>query len=355
MRGLLTWRLVWTAALLLVTCSPETAPVSVNGSASDGLVFVRREAGQADLFRARLSDGAVTRLRATPDAEDIWPYWSQGAGQIVFQTRPLEDDAGHRLVLFDPSSGVLRPLNDPPSRHEHWPVWSPEGDRVAYTFAGRSTGGPPVGVEWVDVSSGEASVIAAGSKDTSYYRAEFSPDGRRLIAQRSSAPGDSTLWILEAGVAPRALSGETRWVEQKGRFTRDGQWIIFTRRDRARAPGDLVLIRPGGSDARRFASSIRSDDHTGRASPTRDEIVFISNRRGNPDAYRVPLAGGMPTRLTRTPARAESAPRWSPDGERIALTVQLQDESFRVLVIDRAGRVQLDVPGMMPDWMPPWP
>ena len=26
----------------------------------------------------------------------------------------------------------------------------------------------------------------------------------------------------------------------------------------------------------------------------------------------------------------------------------------RVVVIDRTGAVRLDVPGLMPDWMPPW-
>jgi len=60
------------------------------------------------------------------------------------------------------------------------------------------------------------------------------------------------------------------------------------------------------------------------------------------------------------------APRWSPDGELLAVTVappgaaepRLADRqslaNARVVVIDRTGAVRLDVPGLMPDWMPPW-
>ena len=56
----------------------------------------------------------------------------------------------------------------------------------------------------------------------------------------------------------------------------------------------------------------------------------------------------------------------NPDGELLAVTVappgaaepRLADRqslaNARVVVIDRTGAVRLDVPGLMPDWMPPW-
>lgn len=339
----------------LVACAPEEPVASLEGSASEGLVFVRHDdKGAADLWRARLADGAVARLRDTPDVNELWPYWSPEAGMLVFQSGPAEDEHRSRLVLLEPRSGELRPLTEPPALREHWPVWSPDGTRVAYTFAGRPSGGPPTGVAWTEVADRRTTLIAAGSEDRSYYRSEFAPDGRRLVAQRSSNESGSKLWILEAGSAPRRLTADEESFEQKGRFTRDGAWIVYTRRPAPRAPGDLVLIRPDGSGAHLIASRRRADDHTARASPTRDELAFISNRSGNPEAYRVNLAGGRPVRLTRTPRRAENAPRWSPDGERIALTVEVPERGFHVVVVDRVGHVLLDVPGAMPDWMPPW-
>jgi Tol biopolymer transport system component len=103
------------------------------------------------------------------------------------------------------------------------------------------------------------------------------------------------------------------------------------------------------------ASTPSADDHTARPSPSRNELAFISTRSGSSDAYLAPFAGGPARRLTRTPHRRESAPRWSPDGEKLALTVLVPGNVYHVVVVDRRGRVLLDVPGQMPDWMPPWP
>jgi Tol biopolymer transport system component len=76
----------------------------------------------------------------------------------------------------------------------------------------------------------------------------------------------------------------------------------------------------------------------------------------------VVLAGGEPKNLTRTPERAESAPHWSPDGERIVFLARPsggvgagEAGEERIVVIDREGTPLLDTPGSMPDWMPAWP
>jgi Tol biopolymer transport system component len=70
--------------------------------------------------------------------------------------------------------------------------------------------------------------------------------------------------------------------------------------------------------------------------------------------------------LTRTPERHEFAPRWSPDGERLLVTVaepeyglpRLTDReslsNARVVALTRDGEVLFDTLGFMPDWMPPW-
>lgn len=317
-------------------------------------MFVRRDGELLDLYRARLSDGAVIPLRVTPEVEERWPYWSAPARRLLFQSRPAGRAGGDRLVVLDPDTGAIEPLVEPPARQEHWPVWSPDGRKIAYAFSVATGGGSPNGLALVDLATGRRQVIGPAGGEMQYIRPEFSPDGERVVAQRSEARDDSTLWMLQAGERPRRLTDRDEF-EQKGRFTRDGEWIVYTRRLRSGGPGDLVLIRPDGSGSHLVASRPAFDDHTARPSPTRDELAFISNRSGNSEAYRVPLAGGLPRRLTHTPRRHENAPRWSPDGDKISLTVLGPDGIYHLVVVDREGRVLLDVPGQMSDWMPAWP
>ena len=120
-----------------------------------------------------------------------------------------------------------------------------------------------------------------------------------------------------------------------------------------------------GGETRRLAAFEESSDHSARPSPTRDEVAFVSDRLGRPQIYLVELETGNVRRLGEIEGSA-FAPRWSPDGELLAVTIappgtsepRLADQeslaSARVAVIDRQGNVRLEIPGLMPDWMAPW-
>jgi len=346
-------------ALGLAACA-EAPRQPVVGSPSEGLVFVARRDGNPDLHRLRLADGAVGPLVETPGRDELWPFWSEAARRLVFQSRAsgAHDD---RLVLLDPESGRRETLPGPEGRNEQWAAWSPDGAALAYVFVDRPGIAGTSGIGVFRPATG-AVVEAVGAVDpVRFFRPEFAPDGRRLVAERTLGAG-STLWILEPGAAPRALGADRSGHEEKGRFTRDGAFVVYTRRTRPGARGELAVVASGGGGVRALARRPGADDHSARPSPTRDEVVFISDRDGNPEAYRVALDGGAPRRLTHTPGRAEAAPHWSPDGEWIALTTRRLDAGAdpgardeRIAVVDREGRLRLEIPGTMPDWMPPWP
>lgn len=349
--------------LALVACAPQGRQ-AVEGSPSTGLVFVRREGPAGDLYRVRLSDGALRALLTTRDHDESWPFWSDSAGRLVFQASPLQDARPPTLQLLDPASGRIEPVPPADALRQHWPAWAPREPRLAFVFNG-SSGAASGGVGVLDLATARFEPVVVNQGRVRFYRPEFAPDGRRLVAQRMLGDQLPTLWILEPGAEPRKLTEEGEGFDQKGRFTRDGAWIVFTRRASRGAPGRLMRIRADGSGLAPLIPQSRGDDHSPWPSPARDEIAFISERGGEADAYLLDLAGGPPRRLTRTPGRDEMAPRWSPDGEYLVLTTrpagapgpsadtQLLPDT-QLLVVDRAGRPLLGVPGTMPDWMPAW-
>ncbi len=350
--------------------APRTAPgaaapgagaaaLRLAGEASEGLVLVRRTERGGDLWRARLSDGALRPLLETPERDELWPFFSPAAGQLLFQAGRAADGPT-LLLLLDPGSGRVAPLAAQPSWREHWADWSPDGTRVAYVFAAGPGAGAARGVAEVELATRRRRVPGPDSGPFVFFRPEYAPDGRRLLTQRRGPSLDSfsQLWLLEADRPPHPVPGAFPRFAEKARFTRDGAWIAFTARERFQGPGDVWLARPDGSEMRPLAAAPGADDHSTRPSPSRDEIAFISDRDGSPDLFLVDLAGGAAHNLTRSPGRREAAPRWSPDGERILLSIlpDAPDASdARALVVDRRGAPLLEVPGAMPDWMPPWP
>ena len=317
--------------------------------------------GSNELVSVRLADGAERMLTSTPEREETWPYWSEVAQRLVFQV----SSGGSRsdLVLWSSAEGEAR-LTRTPARDERWPAWSPTAPRLVFAFRG---GRPPGGLAIHDLEGGETRLPATTAANEYLLRPAFSPDGRTLVAQLRRPDGaGSALWRLELGGKPELLTSNPAWFDMKPFFDRSGTRIFFTRRPSARGRGDLASIEAAGGAVSPHLSLPEADDHSGRPSPTRDELAFVSDRDGHSAIYLAALPDGPTRRLTGN-ERSAFAPRWSPDGEKLVVTAipagarepKLDDRDSlarsRVLVLDRAGEVLLDVAGFMPSWMAPWP
>jgi Tol biopolymer transport system component len=351
------------AFALLLAChhGGDPAGQGVAGPRSGGLVFVKEVDGQADLARARITDGAVVVVSATPEREERWPYWSDVAGRVVFQARPYGPALQTDLLLWDPESAEEAILASTPARDERWPTWSPVAPRLAYAFKQPRV---PSGIALYDLVTERSEVAASIAVPGFFLRPAFSPEGRRLVAQRRAGRSPEThLWLLESGRPPRRLTGDPGAIDTKARFTPDGRAILFNRQIESGGTRDLFRLDLETGIPKRFASLPTADDHSAWPSPTRDEIAFISDRDGSHDAFLLDLADGAPRNLTRSPEIDEGVPLWSPNGERLVILRRPRTESgrrpsaeeSRLAVINREGHVLFETQGMMADWMPAWP
>ncbi|HXK22244.1 MAG TPA: hypothetical protein VMS55_06150 [Myxococcota bacterium] len=327
-------------------------------------MFVRREGAGFDLARARIADGAVRPLWRTPDRDEAWPTWSDAAKRLAFQVGGRHAREPSDLWTWQPGQDEPSPLWRTPHRDEAWPAWSPVAPQLAFAFRG---GAQEPGVAVVAFEGGKqvAVPIASAAPPALFLRPRFAPDGASLVAQRRSAD-DSQLFVLVRGREPRALTRDPAWFHLKGAFTRDGSRVVFTRRPRGGGPSQVASVDLSGGDLRVLAGADGTDAQSGTPSPKRDEVAFVSSRDGNSELYLAPLDGGAPQRLSRTPDQDEGAPHWSPDGERIAVTLAPREpggasrrndetlEGTRVRVVDRSGQVLFEAEGLMPDWMPAW-
>jgi Tol biopolymer transport system component len=327
-------------------------------------VFAQAAPGGLDLVRARLESGELQVPWPTPQQSESWPAWSDRAGRLVFQVGEPGTRTRADLWSWRPGDAAPAPIATTPRRDEGWPAWSPTAPELAFAFRGdaRTAG---VAILAFGAAAPVVLPLAEAAPGSWFLRPRFAPDGASLVVQRRAA-GSSSLWILSRGAEPRALTRDPAGFDLKAAFTRDGARVLFTRRPAAGGPQDVASVDLRGGDLRLHASAPGSDDHAGTPSPARDEIALISDRDGNHELYLAALPDGPARRLTHTPEWNEEAPQWSPDGERLAVTVapagaapprtrspdSLADA--RVRVLDREGRVRFEAPGLMPEWMPAW-
>ena len=107
----------------------------------------------------------------------------------------ISSSAGELIVspISGPGDRVLVP--DQASN----PVWSPTGDRIAFSVAKAGSGRnplPPPEIRIVDVASGTVTSVLVASSGYDVNVIGFSPDGGRILFSEMDAGGTSSLWSV---------------------------------------------------------------------------------------------------------------------------------------------------------------
>ncbi len=142
-----------------------------------------------------------------------------------------------------------------------------------------------------------------------------SPDGR-LIAFVSSRDGRRRIWLKQLGDGTEAAvtSGPD---DTLPRFSADGSSLLFTRAERSGTA--LYRVATVGGEPRKLIDNASDGDW----SPDGSQIVFVRGRATPARLATVCIAsidGGEAREIAASSTDELTAPRWSPDGNSIAIT-----------------------------------
>jgi len=260
-------------------------------------------------------------------------------GALALSPVALGQTSADRPSPVLPSSGLLG---------AHDPAWAPNlpgskrvSGRIALSIRDQlwtldpDGGAPRVVVRWPDSAS-------ALERDPAW-----SPDGRQLAFAARLDDRGFDLYLVDArGGVPRrvtSLPGDERWPS----WLPDGR-LVFANQERGQ--WDLHLVDPGrpAPNIERLTST-STDETEPSASPDGRLLVFVSTQEspdGEGDLWLLELSGRVvagpngPTRPDPLPLvrerGAETAPRWAPDGGRLAYSVtQDGGGSIRIVAVDR--------------------
>ncbi|MDI5981714.1 amidohydrolase family protein [Amycolatopsis magusensis] len=321
------------------------------------LVFQSYRDGNYHLYSLEVAGGTPRQLTSGPH-DHREPVFSPDGKRIVFSS---DRGGSYGIWLLDPASGAVEALTDTPAE-ESAPRWSRDGQRVLFTV-------DETAIDVVTVATGERTTALTAPAGGKLYGPAFGPDDR--------TPG----YLLLRGATADLMLGEQRvtqgedvfgfaatWTTDGVLYTADGRIrrrdgagstvdipfeavVPITRRDYRHRVRDLDSLAP--QSVRGIASPVVSPDGkqlafralnalylapTGGGRPqrlTEDQyfssdpdfspdgrtLVYASDRLGTADLWLRDLASGQDTVLTALPG-AQVAPRWSPDGGRIAYTDQ---------------------------------
>ncbi|RMF65272.1 MAG: S9 family peptidase [Calditrichaeota bacterium] len=108
----------------------------------------------------------------------------------------------------------------------------------------------------------------------------------------------------------------------------DGKRIAFVVTEftlkEGRSNSEIYVMNADGSGLRRLTNNPASDSHP-RWSPDGKWLLFVSSRENGPQAWRLPMFGGEPEKLTDISTGVSNV-TWLPDGRRFLFTSQVYPE-----------------------------
>lgn len=293
--------------LVLAACGGAHALVTPEG-ARLALTKISLGPGRADLLTVD-STGALPVRLAGKGARSRFtletfsrPSWSPDGDLIAFAAVLRGKGAAEtkRIFVVRPDGTGLRPL--PGTRGGTDPVFAPGGRSIAFSRYKQMTrqdnrGRRVVTYEstsvWkLDLDSGRQQRLTQSRDGLHFFAYSFSPDGSALALTRidenlGEAFDAVLLWLATGDV--ELLMGEA----QEPMFSPDGSALVLVR-EAFRG----VVLGPG----REF--------------------------EGTSDLYVLDREHLSVRRLTKTPAKYESAPSWDPSGSRLAYLVTRNESLF---------------------------
>lgn len=286
---------------------------SLNWS-SDGQYFVYADAPTGDSETTRIwimhiEDGAghpVTDGRAW----DWYPSWSDDGRTLYF----LSNRGGSQELWRQPLGTDLHPAEAPQPVTTgigmHYPVFSPDGSKLAYTKGARNFGVTNI---WRVPILDDRPATWEDAEQLTHDEAQInfvdvSPDGTRIVFDSDRA-GNRDIWVKTVGqqditqqvTIDSALDCCARWAP-------DGNRIAFS--SSRSGNRDIWIKAVDGGPARQVTTYPGTDWFPVWSFDSRN-ILFSSNRSGDLEHWIVPMEGGTPRWVAATKGFAD----WSPDGQ----------------------------------------
>ncbi len=271
------------AVVALTTCALAAAVLLWRGAGSR-LLRPLVEAAAEDVIARRLWSGTEN------DASILLN--GRVRGSVIFDT----DWYTGNIVSLDTSTGARQVITRKQDGwnsgdYGHSPVPSPDGSRIAFTWAA----GNKEELRVAPVSGGAGDALLS-NPESSYLQAfDWTADGRRiLIALKRSDRSSQLALVSYPDGKLQALKSPQGLHPRRASLSPDSRYVIYDAPTRLGAPErDIFLLRIESGDETALIKD-PSNDHSAIWMPDGRGIAFISDRGTTAGVWMLPMSGDRP-------------------------------------------------------------
>ncbi|MGH7668945.1 MAG: basic secretory protein-like protein, partial [Gemmatimonadaceae bacterium] len=262
------------------------------------------------------------------EEQNVSPVISPDGKYVAFFSNGKRSLFGFDLYLANATTGTIIRKLASPSSDPHFDAinfvqssgaWSPDSKQFAFIVD--ENGKNDVAVLNVDNGKIERKISLPGVGGVNAVA--WSPDGNSMVMS-GLAGGISDLYLLDLRTGKVDQLTHDRYADEMPEFSPDGQTILFSTdrgpgtnfQDLSYSPLQIGTISVNGGPVTLYSPFPNAKEINPQYTPDGKDVLFISNQDGFSDIYRLNLASGAVTRVTKVATGVSGITETSP-----ALTV----------------------------------
>jgi dipeptidyl aminopeptidase/acylaminoacyl peptidase len=180
------------------------------------------------VHQVKFPGGARTQLTFFPDRINGAQY-QPGSGESFVFGKDIGGGEFFQLYRYDLPTGDITLLTDGKSRNTS-PLWSYQGDRIAYGSTRRT--GNDVDIWVVSASDPRSAHMVAQMEGGGWGVSDWSPDGKQLLIMNEVSAAETYVWLVDVASGKKNFltpkTGSETVARSNARFARDGKGVYLT-------------------------------------------------------------------------------------------------------------------------------
>jgi Tol biopolymer transport system component len=222
--------------------------------------------------------------RISPDGQSlIYVDWTSKGDKPAIKIKDLR--TGKKRIVS--KVGIWEdPIKFPDS-----PTWSPDGKQFAYYWYDKVEGKDEFHIANADGTSDK--IIERGNHVNVLYPIAWSPDGKYILCLNEGAEGMGQAVLFSVKDRSSKILKQSKKNGSGANFSPDSKYIVYAMQQTENSEeNDIYLMSLDGSIDKKIISNT-ADDFNPIWSPNGKHILFMSDRHGTNDLWKIGIENGL--------------------------------------------------------------